>query len=557
MIVLCISSVSADRKIFDENGNWTGLINANPDPNGEVWTVGGYRPMTHEEEAAIPEMPLAPKYRNRPLPATVDNTLNPEFRPIFNQVGGSCAQASSVAYIYTYEMNVLRKLASNTPDNQFPYGYTYDFLNGGSTSNGSSSSGGWSIIKTTGCPNVTVFGAINGGLSGTAWMKTYDSYHKANFNRVVSTYKIAGLTVPDSLTKLKNYLYDHANGSTKGGCVVFSSYHGFDFFTIATGPYSGKKIALIQSGDVDHCMTFAGYSDEVGYDFNGDGKITNDVEVTGNDTLDVRDYEQGAVLLVNSWGTSFGNSGKVWLAYRSLGSISGKSVSYPTVALNTPFLELKVNFTHDTRNTLVIKTGFSSNLSATTPSETKSYGNAFNKSGGANPLEGKGGSSTIEIGLDISSYTAKFVGGKGKVFLQIASTGGTGQVNSLSAMDYTGGATPVETKCDQSNVAITGTINMGIAVTLTSPTPIKPSTTDTKSAAGLIVEKTGNAYMLTLPSDARHTVRIVTMQGRTVESFVSNQGQTRYMLGKGLGRGVYMVNAVSAEKVLSKRITVF
>ena len=38
------------------------------------------------------------------LPLSVDNSLLPYFPPLINQVGGSCAQASYIGYMYTYEM---------------------------------------------------------------------------------------------------------------------------------------------------------------------------------------------------------------------------------------------------------------------------------------------------------------------------------------------------------------------------------------------------------------------------------------------------------------------
>lgn len=555
VFILCvIFTASADRYIYDENGKWTGLINVNPDPYGEVWTVGGYKPISKEEEAEITEINISPEYLNRSLPKTVDNTKNPEFPAIFNQIGGSCAQASSIGYIYTYELNIIRKLLSNTPDNCCPYGFTHNFLNGGTNSSGSSCTGGWSIVRTTGCPSIKDFnGQANGGLTGTAWMKTYTGWHNANFNRVVSTQRISAVTSDTGLQRLKQYLYDHANGSSKGGCVVFASYHGFDFTTIASGPFAGQKLATIQAGSADHAMTFAGYTDEIAYDFNGDGKITSDVDRNRDGRIDVSDYETGAVLLVNSWGTSFGDKGKVWLAYSALASITGQSVNYPVVALNTPKLELKINFTHDTRNALVVKAGFSSNVSATAPTETKSFSSAFNKAGGALPLEGKGGSSTIEIGLDVSDYVAKFVEGKGKVFLQIVSTGGTGQVNSLSAMDYTG-FTPVETKCEQSNVAITGTINMGVVVSL-AVTANKETPQHFTEDGAIALQKKESGYSLYIPSNEKHFVRVMDMQGRVVESFISTNARS-YVFGENLAPGIHLVCIQSPKQTVVRKVNI-
>ena len=51
-------------------------------------------------------------------------------------------------------------------------------------------------------------------------------------------------------------------------------------------------------------------------DFNNDGQYTNDVDLNGDGQVGVEDWEKGAVLMINSWGSSYANSGKVWVMYR-------------------------------------------------------------------------------------------------------------------------------------------------------------------------------------------------------------------------------------------------
>ena len=41
------------------------------------------------------------------IPASVDNSKLKYFPPLINQIGGSCAQASYIGYMFTYEMNRL------------------------------------------------------------------------------------------------------------------------------------------------------------------------------------------------------------------------------------------------------------------------------------------------------------------------------------------------------------------------------------------------------------------------------------------------------------------
>ncbi len=82
--------------------------------------------------------PVAPVVRKAPmrvssdLPVSVDNSLNKYFPPLIDQKGGSCAQASAIGYMFTYEINrLLDRDASATPANRFSYQYTYNLVNEG------------------------------------------------------------------------------------------------------------------------------------------------------------------------------------------------------------------------------------------------------------------------------------------------------------------------------------------------------------------------------------------------------------------------------------------
>ena len=105
------------------------LVNVNPNPDGEAWLAGGWKTPTAEdmlEINKIPELKISAENRAKDLPATHDNTLEPYFRPIFSQADGCCAQASGVAYVYTYEMNRIRETNASLEENQFPTHFTYN-----------------------------------------------------------------------------------------------------------------------------------------------------------------------------------------------------------------------------------------------------------------------------------------------------------------------------------------------------------------------------------------------------------------------------------------------
>ena len=71
------------------------------------------------------------------LPKSVDNSLLMYFPPVINQQGGSCAQASGIGYMFTYEINrLLGRDAKASSDNRFAYLFTWNFVNEGGDNGG-------------------------------------------------------------------------------------------------------------------------------------------------------------------------------------------------------------------------------------------------------------------------------------------------------------------------------------------------------------------------------------------------------------------------------------
>ena len=66
------------------------------------------------------------------LPDCVDTSHSKYFPPLINQKGGSCAQASAIGYMFTYDMKLLLyRDASASAANRFSYQYTYNLVNEG------------------------------------------------------------------------------------------------------------------------------------------------------------------------------------------------------------------------------------------------------------------------------------------------------------------------------------------------------------------------------------------------------------------------------------------
>jgi hypothetical protein len=454
--------------LFYQNGQ-SQIINVNPDPNGDPWIVGQLRPLTDEDRIflkSLPQLMVPAQYRNRILPSSVDNSQQPYFRPIFNQDGGSCGQASGIGYNFTYEIDFTRDIPANIMVNQYPTHFTWNFLNGG-VGGGSWYWDGWLIIRADGCPDVAEYGGSLWYGGQTRWMSGYEHYHSGMHNRVLDMFSL-NVSNPEGLETLKNWLYDHMNGSEAGGLANFAAGVSGSFYmtSLPSGtPEAGKPVVVYWDASVNHALTFIGYNDSIRFDFNGDGNYTNNEDINGDDIVDLRDWEIGGLLFANSWGTGFGDNGKCYMMYKLLaeatetGGIWGNTVHMITTRESfEPYITIKATIKHTSRDKLKIMAGVSKDTSDTEPASLISFP-LFSNQGG--PLYMQGGDSeadkTLELGLDITPILGEIIPGQpAKFFLRIIENDpnyeGTGEIISYSIVDYTNGNE--EVVCNQNNVPI-------------------------------------------------------------------------------------------------------
>lgn len=445
------------------------LTNVNPDPNGEPWYVGQLRTLTADDYAflnALPELTIPKNQQAKDLPLVMDNSTQPYFRPIFSQEGGSCGQASGIGYAFTYEIDCNRGIPANTIYNQYPTHYTWNFLNGGN-GGGSWYFDGWQIIQGNGCPNVDEWGGHYAFGGQSRWMSGYDDYYAGMDNKVYEIFSV-NVATPEGLEVMKNWMYDHMNGSEVGGLVCFGAGVSNSFYMTnlpAGTPEAGKAVVIRWDEEVNHAMTFVGYNDEIKYDFNNDGQYTNDIDINNDGVVNMKDWEIGGVKLANSWGTSFGNQGFAYTMYKNLAeSLDQGGIWSNTIHMITtkevyePILTIKAYLKHDSREKVKLVAGVSTDLSSDQPENLLTF-SSFNYQGGDHYMQGGWSSSDqfIEIGLDVTPLLSYINPGEdAKFFLGVIEKDlynqGAGEIVNWSLMDYSNGGE--EMVCDQQNVQI-------------------------------------------------------------------------------------------------------
>ena len=438
--------------------------NVNPDPTGEPWFVGGDRELTPEEYAKVEEeikkFVLSKEYKGvKNFPDQMDNSNLPYFPPIFNQLGGSCSQASGTAYHFTYEIAYERGVTAMDSVNRYPSHFTYNFLNKGSGDNGSNYWDGWKIISEIGCPNMATYGGLY-NLNNNGWMTGYEKYYAGMHNSILKYYSI-DVSTPQGLNNLKAWFYNHGDNSQSVGGIANFSAGASDWLVkhLALGtPNWGDFFIFEFDSTIDHAMTFVGYDDSIRHDFNGAGLFTNDIDQDGDGLITLSDWEIGALIMVNSWGSGWCDGGKAFVPYRHLTGKnhirSSKVYVLEAIDYYEPQIAMKLALSHPSRENLRIRGGAAYDTSAAGPEIHYKF-TALNKKGGDYPLNGI--SESIEFGLDISKFYNQLHNYEDiRIFVDILEEDtadmNDGVVLYLSVISYTDGI--VEYACPDSNVVL-------------------------------------------------------------------------------------------------------
>lgn len=450
--------------------------------------------LTPEDEAmlrACPVLKLDAIQMARPLPAAVDNSLLPYMTPIYGQSALECGQAASIVYTFSYEINCQRGTNNDNYLRRYPSHFAWNFCNGGH-STGVSFLDTWEVIRTAGTPNVSDWGGWYSTGGPARWASGYNLYYNAMKNRIVEFLAIPTDTEEGLLT-LKHWLDNHLCGDEHGGLANFYSTHvpnGNEEMLrqIPEGtPHAGMWIVPHFKSNVNHGQTIVGYNDSICWDYNGDGLYTNDRDLNSDGIVDMRDWEVGAVIFCNSFGTGFANEGYCYFPYRMLaqlpseGGIWNKCVYVVNVKDPvSPRLTYKVTLDHTCRQKIKLQAGVATNVNATVPEHTIDWA-VFNFQGGEHYMQGDSTDEqrTIELGLDVSRLLEYIEPGQqAKFFLQVIENDpeGTsdGQLVNFTLMDYVPGALfPTQTACTSTYVPLLNndvtTLSVVSSITFTRP----------------------------------------------------------------------------------------
>ena len=359
----------------------------------------------------------------RRLPKRVDNAERPEFPPVYKQKGGACGQFASVASIFTYEMNLLNGTKADTDATRFPADFSWNMINE-AQNQGSEAYHGWEVAKHLGIPTVKSFGYVHGKKIGI-WPNGYDIWREAMEYRV-SGYRYTPAVTIAQMNEARGWLFDRnqpvEGKSVAGGLLALDGRMGsLDKVTrtIPAGQYREGEDVWVRWGPdgYGHGITCVGYDDDIGYDLNGDGKISNDLDINDDGKVTLADWERGAYIVVNSWGEKWSKDGKVYLLYSAMVDPTWERGNYlgrVEVCRAMPQATLKLKLSCENRAALRVKVGLTTDASASRAQheiepQVLNGWPLFGKKRtvGQVPLAGPDDNEALEMGVDLTPLWEK------------------------------------------------------------------------------------------------------------------------------------------------------
>ncbi len=395
------------------------------------------------------------------LPSRVDNSTRPQFPPVYKQKGGACGQFTAVASIFTYEMNVLNGTVASTTATQFPADFSWNMCNSANSEEGSEAYHGWEVARHIGIPTVKSYGRIEGDHDQIGlWANGYNIWREAMEYRVTG-YRYTPVATVSQVNEARGWLFDRnqpqAGKEPIGGLLALDGRMGElgkVTKTIPEGEHLAGDDLWIRWGPSGHGhgITCVGYDDQVGFDVNGDGKITNDIDRNGDGKITLADWERGAFIVVNSWGQNWSKDGKIYLLYSAMVDSTWERGNYlgrVEVCRYLPQRTLKLKLSCNNRSALRVTIGIARDKVAAKPEYeiTPQVLNGWPLFGKGNnvgtvPIAGPGDDTPLELGIDLTPLLKQLgpnADGKGRLFLRIArseESEATGALHSCAVRSY-------------------------------------------------------------------------------------------------------------------------
>ncbi len=361
----------------------------------------------------IPLVEVPREILDRTLPAMVDNSQNIHWPNIQDQyMFYTCQQYAGVVYTVAYEINRVRNRDGKLPENYYPAHYTWNFLNQGDRYVGVDFLHSFDVIRQQGHMTGDDYG-FDTATGVLGWISGYDKYYRGMKNRIRGV-KAIKTNSTDGVLALKNFLFDHLDGSAKGGiaCFTTSSYTLNFLAQLPAGtPEAGKHLINGWHFDPNHGLTVIGYNDSIRFDVNQDGKYTNNLDITGDGKVDARDWEMGGFKIANSYGTWWADDGFAYSLYRNFalgygdGGIWNDRVYFVEADTGySPLLTLKADLEYNARSLIRLKAGVSRDTLDEVPAHIIDFP-MFGYQGGEYPMQGYDTlpeAQRLELGLDVT-----------------------------------------------------------------------------------------------------------------------------------------------------------
>lgn len=398
----------------------------------------------------LPKLYLTQDQRTKTLPLFVNNSHQIYFPWPFYQTGLECGQSTSIRQIFSYEICLKRGWTdiNYNDDHKFPSHFVWNFCNDG-INDGVLFLESWRIVKSAGTPSINDWGENLNIEQYTRWMTGYDKYYRAMQNRISEVCVIPTDTEEGILT-LKHWLHNHLENHSVGGLANFNAKFKYPDSQIPSGfPGAGKTIITSFTNDPDHAYTIIGYNDTIGWDYNGDQQLTNNIDINNDGKVDVRDWEKGCFIITHTSGPEWGDFGQTYLPYKIMATDYHQNGIWATSAFVVkvkdevkPQLTLKSSLSYNQRNNLKISVGVSQDTNATIPDFVYEPSIFQNQGGnyfmqGGNSLEHL----QIEFGIDLSPLLNYIEPNLPAKFFYIIHEKdplktGFGSINQFSILDY-------------------------------------------------------------------------------------------------------------------------